>query len=89
MSRQNTRLLRASGELSTQMDQRRNVCTDIGMIHQYYKDEGMVASARTLEYVWSEYFKTLDNGNLNKRQHYEHCRKWSKCAQRLDKIVNG
>ena len=89
MSQQNIRLHRASGELSTRMDQRRNVCTDIGMIHQFYNDEGMVATPRTLEYLWSEYFSAIDNGNLTKRQQYEYCRKWSKVAQRLDQIVNG
>jgi hypothetical protein len=84
-----TRLHRASGELSTRMEQRRNVCTDTGMIQQFYKDHGMVASPRSLEYVWLQYFDAIERDYYNYNQYRSNVTKWRDIAMQMDVIVNG
>lgn len=89
MNRQNTRSHRASGERYIPMDQRKNVCTDIGTIQQFYKDYGMVASPRALEYLWSQYFEAIDREYYNYQQYRSNVTKWRNLARRMDLIVNG
>jgi len=89
MNQHDTTLRREFGSRPTPMDQRKNVCTNIGTIQQFYKDYGMVASPRALEYLWSQYFEAIDREYYNYQQYRSNVTKWRNLARRMDLIVNG
>ena len=89
MNQHSTVLLREFGSRPIPMVQRKNVCTDIGMIQQFYKDYGMVASPASLEYVWDKAFNDDESHYHSRKSYRQNILRWREIARRMDLIVNG